>query len=139
MMLLLAIAASCAGPPPPTAAAKRLAANPRATIEGRVVDSGGLPIAGVQVQAIPEGRDILWAAPGTTDAEGRFRLTLDAPAEYVFLILEGGTAVLTAEPDDPSRVHVSVQPGETRGGVALTYRREVRGPLLHPLQPTPGG
>jgi hypothetical protein len=130
----LLTAARCARPLQPTEAAKRLARNPRATVEGRVVDPEGRPVAGVRVQAVPGGRDIIWASSFETDAEGRFRLALDAPAEYVFLILDGGTAVLTTSPRDPCEVRVSLQPGERRAGIELTFLRDERAPLLHPLE-----
>jgi len=118
--------AACAGPPPPTDAAKRLAQNPKAVVLGRVTDEDGRPVAGVRVQAIPGGRDVFWREPAPTDADGRFRLALDAPAEYVFLVYEGSTAVLTDDPRDPARVCVSVLPGEKREGIELTLLRKKR-------------
>lgn len=124
--LAVACAAACAGPPPPTDAAKRLAQNPKAVVLGRVTDEEGRPVAGVRVQAIPGGRDVFWREPATTDSDGRFRLSLDAPAEYVFLVYEGPTAVLTDDPRDPARVCVSLLPGEQRDGVELTLLREKR-------------
>jgi len=124
--LAVACAAACAGPPPPTDAAKRLAQNPKAAVLGRVTDEEGRPVAGVRVQAIPDGRDVFWREPATTDSDGRFRLSLDAPAEYVFLVYEGPTAVLTDDPRDPARVCVSLLPGEQRDGVELTLLREKR-------------
>ena len=124
--LALACATACAGPPPPTDAAKRLAQNPKAVVLGRVTDEEGRPVAGVRVQAIPGGRDVFWHEPATTDADGRFRLALDAPAEYVFLVYEGPTAVLTDDPRDPARVCVSLLPGDQRDGIELTLLREKR-------------
>ncbi len=117
--LILALA-SCASPPPPTPGAKQLARNPKAVVEGRVTDEEGHPVSGVLVQAIPGGRDIEWSAAAPTDAAGRFRLSLDAPAEYVFLIFEGAVAVVTSSVKDPARVRVFLQPGETRQGIELT-------------------
>ena len=124
--LALALTSACAGAPPPTAAAKRLAQNPKAIVTGRVTDEDGRPVEGARVQAIPGGRDVIWRDPVPTDADGRFRLTLDAPAEYVFLIYDGPTAVLTADPRDPARVCVSVLPGQRREGVELTLLRKER-------------
>ena len=129
--LLLALAA-CASPPPPTAAARKLAKNPKAVVEGTVADEEGRPIAGVLVQAIPGGRDILWADAAPTDALGHFRLSLDAPAEYVFLIFQGDVAVVTSSAKDPARVRVFVQPGETRKGVVLTLLSDERKKIADP-------
>jgi hypothetical protein len=129
--ILLALSA-CASPPPPTAAAKRLAQNPKAVVEGRVTDEGGRPVEGVLVQAIPGGRDIEWSAAEPTDAAGRFRLSLDAPAEYVFLIFEGPVAVVTSSVKDPARVRVFLQPGEIRKGVELTLLSAERKKIAEP-------
>jgi hypothetical protein len=118
--------AACAGPPPPTRAAERLAQNPKAIVLGRVTDEEGRPAAGVRVQAIPGGRDVFWRDPVTTDAAGRFRLELDAPAEYVFLVYDGPTAVITDDPRDPARVCVSLLAGQQRDGVELTLLRKER-------------
>jgi carboxypeptidase family protein len=125
-LVVVVSAAACAGPPPPTDAAKRLAQNPKAVVLGRVTDEEGRPVAGVRVQAIPGGRDVFWREPATTDADGRFRLALDAPAEYVFLVYEGATAVLTDDPRDPARVCVSLLPGQQREGIELTLLRKKR-------------
>jgi hypothetical protein len=120
-VLLLLLAAACASPPPPTAAAKRIARNPKAVVEGRVTDEDGRAVAGVLVQAIPGGRDIQWADAAPTDASGHFRLSLDAPADYAFMIFDGPVAVVTSSPRDPARVRVALQPGEIRKGIELTY------------------
>jgi hypothetical protein len=135
--LALTLGAACATAPPPTAAARRLAQNVRASVEGRVTDVDGRPVAGVGVQAVPGGRDILWSAPVPTDADGRFRLSLDAPAEYVFLIFEGTAAVVTSSPGDPAQVKVFLQPGEKRTGVELTLLRKERERILHPGSASP--
>jgi len=115
------LAAACASPPKPTAEALELARNPRASAQGRVVDRAGNPVAGIAVTAIPRGRDIVWPMPATTDAEGRFLLTLYAPAEYAFFLSLDGRAVMTSEPDDPCRVLVGVRPGEHRDGIVLVF------------------
>ena len=112
---------ACASPPKPTAEALELAKNPRAEVEGRVVDREGRPVAGIAVTAIPRGRDIVWPAPSTTDAGGRFALMLYAPATYAFFLSHDGRAVITSEPDDPCRVLVDVRPGEHRNGVVLVF------------------
>jgi hypothetical protein len=131
---LLALAA-CASPPPPTPAAKERARNPKAVVEGRVVDEQGRAVSGVTVQAIPGGKDIEWSAAVPTDAGGHFRLSLDAPADYVFLIFEGDMGVVTSSPKDPARVRISVAPGEVRRGIELTYlsaeRKKIETPLPH--------
>jgi hypothetical protein len=138
LAITLAICGACATPPPPTAAARRLAQNPRAIIEGRVTNVAGSPAAGVLVQAVPGGKDIVWSAAAPTDAEGRFRLLLDAPADYVFLIFEDSVAAVTPSPLDPAQVRVSVKPGETKRGIELKLLREQREKLIHPLaQSTP--
>lgn len=133
--LALVFAGACVSGPPPTEEARRLARNERATVEGRVTDADGRPVQGVRVQAVPGGRDVLWAPPAPTDAEGRFRLMLDAPAQYVFLIYVDTVAVLTPSPRDPARVEIFVQPGEKKTGVELTLLREERERLLDPGQP----
>jgi carboxypeptidase family protein len=130
----LAFCVACAAPPPPTPTARRLAQNARATVEGRVTDTDGRPVAGVRVQAVP-GDDILWSPPETTDGSGRFCLTVHAPAEYVFLIFEGSEAVITPSPHDPARVRVFVEPGEAKDGVELTLLRTEREQLLERGQP----
>jgi hypothetical protein len=130
----LACCVACTAPPPPTPTARRLAHNARATVEGRVTDTDGRPVAGVRVQAVP-GDDILWSAPETTDEGGRFCLTVHAPAEYVFLIFEGSEAVITPSPRDPARVRVFVEPGEAKDGVELTLLRTEREELLERGQP----
>jgi hypothetical protein len=113
--------AACAAPPRPTPEALALAKNPPASAEGRVVDREGRPVAGITVTAIPRGRDIVWPAPATTDADGRFVLTLSAPATYLFFLSRDGRAVITSEPDDPCRVRVDVRPGEHRSGILLVF------------------
>jgi hypothetical protein len=115
------LGAACASPPKPTPEALALAKNPPASAEGRVVDREGRPVAGIAVTAIPRGRDIVWPAPATTDSDGRFVLTLYAPAEYAFFLSRDGRAVITSEPDDPCRVLVTVRPGEHRGGIVLVF------------------
>jgi len=129
---LLALCA-CTSPPPPTAAAKERARNPKAVVEGRVVDEQGRAVSGVTVQAIPGGKDIEWSVGAPTDSSGHFRLSLDAPADYVFLIFEGDLGVVTSSPKDPARVRISLQPGEVRQGIELTLltdeRRKVETPL----------
>jgi Carboxypeptidase regulatory-like domain len=115
------LSAACASPPKPTPGALELARNPRAAAEGRVVDREGRPVAGIAVTAIPRGRDIVWPAPATTDSDGRFVLTLYAPAQYAFFLSRDGRAVITSEADDPCRVLVTVQPGERRDGIVLVF------------------
>ena len=100
---------------------RQLFANPRAVVEGRVLDRSGRPVVGVAVTAIPRGRDIEWSPAATTDADGKFTLTLYAPADYAFFISRDGRTVITPDPDDPLRVVVSVQPGQRRTGVELTF------------------
>ena len=119
-VLLIAFVA-CASPPKPTAAAKRIAQNPPATIEGRVTDPDGRPVAGVGVRGIPRGEDIPWWPAATTDCDGRFRVQVAAPAAYAFLLSWKGVAVMTSAPDDPAMTAVPVQPGGTYGGIRLVF------------------
>lgn len=130
-VLLFAVAAiSCVSAPPPTAGAVRLTRNPRAWVEGRVLDVEGRPVAGIRVEALPRGADILWSAGCTTDQDGRFRLELFAPADYGFVLSKDGITVVTADPRDPAHEHVAVTPGERRGGVELRFLGSVRRKIL---------
>jgi protocatechuate 3,4-dioxygenase beta subunit len=101
-----------------------LAANARATVEGRVTDREGHPVAAIGVRGLPRGKDVGWSAPAVTNSEGRFRLALVAPAEYGFLLSWQGRTVVTPEKDDPSRLNIAVSPGENRGGIQLVFLRE---------------
>jgi hypothetical protein len=139
ILAALAFTGACATPPPPTPGAIALARNPRATIEGSVTDAAGRPVEGVRVEAVPGGRDVLWSPAGATDADGRFRLSLDAPSEYVFLIYDDAIGVVTPRPDDPSRVRIYLQSGETRKGIALTLLRRERECFVEPLRAPAGG
>lgn len=130
----LLLAVSCATAPPPTPAARRLAQNARATVEGRVTDAEGRPVAGARVQAVPGGKDINWSDEAPTDSDGRFRLSLDAPAEYVFLVFVDSVAVVTSSPKDPAQVRIFVSSGETRSGVELTLLGPERKKALDPLK-----
>lgn len=120
----IALLCACATPPTPTAASRALAANARAIIEGRVVDREGGPVVGIQVQALPRGEDIGWSPPAVTDARGRFRLAVVAPAEYGFLLRWKGRTVVTPEKGDPARLSVVVSPGAIREGVELIFLRD---------------
>jgi hypothetical protein len=73
---------------------------------------------------MPRGRDIPWAPPAVTDAEGRFRLTVCAPATYGFFLRWEGRTVITPRNDDPARLEVAVAPGERRAGIELFFLRE---------------
>jgi hypothetical protein len=121
LIALSIVLVSCAAAPKPTAAAKRIAQNPPATIEGRVTDPDGRPVAGIGVRGIPRGEDIPWWPAAATDCDGRFRLSVAAPAAYGFLLSWKGTGVMTAAPDDPSMTAVPVRPGSTVDGVHLVF------------------
>jgi hypothetical protein len=114
-------AGGCAEAPKPTAASLRIAANPPASIEGRVTDPVGRPAAGIGVRGIPRGEDIPWSDPAMTDCEGRFRLSVAAPAAYGFLLSWEGTAVVTPSPADPALEAVAVEPGANVEGVVLVF------------------
>jgi hypothetical protein len=112
---------ACATAPKPRAAAQRIAKNPPATIEGRVTDPDGRPVAGVGVRGVPRGEDIPWWPEAQTNCDGRFSLKVAAPAAYGFLLSWRGVAVMTSEPDDPAMTPVSAAPGVTIGGVHLVF------------------
>lgn len=118
------VAAGCATPPRPTMEAVRRSANARAVVEGRVRDAEGRPVAGVSVQGLPREKHLEWTPASVTDERGRFLLTLVAPGEYGFVIAWKGLTVVTARRDDPSRVRVSLRPGERRDGIELVFRRD---------------
>ncbi len=115
------VAAACATTPKPTAASLRIAKNAPAIVEGRVMDTTGRPAAGIGVTGIPRGEDIPWSTPALTDCDGRFRLSLAAPAAYGFLLSWKGTAIVTPGPGDPALVAVSVAPGAVVEGVTLVF------------------
>lgn len=115
------LAFGCASPPRPTPAARQLAGNPRAVVEGRVVNRAGRPVAGLAVTAIPRGRDIVWSPAATTGPDGSFSLTLFAPAGYAFFLTRDGRTVITPDADDPVRVVVVLQPGDRRTDVTLYF------------------
>jgi hypothetical protein len=123
-VIALLLVAGCVSRPRPTTDALRRSRNPRAVVEGVVRDPAGRPVAGVAVHGLPREKDLLWSPLSVTDAEGRFRLVLDAPGEYGFLITSGEVTVVTPREDDPSRVTVSLRPGERRTGIALLFRPE---------------
>jgi hypothetical protein len=100
---------------------RKIAANPPAIVEGRVRDAGGNPVAGVGVRGIPAGKDVPWSPVVETGCDGRFRLTLAAPAAYSFVLLWRGTGVITPDARDPSRATVTVAPGMAAAGVELVF------------------
>jgi hypothetical protein len=120
---LALLAAACASAPKVTEATRRVAANPPATVEGVVHDEEGKPVAGIGVRGIPRGKDIPWAPPATTDCAGRFRLEVPAPAGYAFLFVWNGRSIATDDPADPSRIEITLHPGETHAGVELVLVR----------------
>jgi hypothetical protein len=124
--LAILLVAGCVSPPRPTTDAVRRSRNPTALVEGVVRDPAGRPVAGVSVHGLPREKDLLWSPASVTDADGRFRLVLDAPGEYGFLIYSGGVTVVTPRSDDPSRTTVSLRPADHRTGIALVFRREDR-------------
>jgi hypothetical protein len=114
-------ATGCATPPKVTAMTRRIEANPRAVVEGRVRDLDGRPVAGIGVRGIPRGAAIPWAPPAPTACDGSFRLSLPAPATYGFLLVWKDQAIVTADPRDPAHVEVSVAPGRTISGIELFF------------------
>jgi hypothetical protein len=124
VVLSALLAFTCATPPRPAPETLALAANARATVEGRVTDRQGRPVAAIRVQALPRGETVSWSPPATTDAQGRFLLSVIAPAEYGFLLSWRGRVVITPEKDDPARQRISVSPGDRRSAVELIFLRE---------------
>ena len=124
VLLCALLSGACATPPRPSPETLALAANARATVEGRVTDRQGRPVAAIRVQALPRGKDVGWSAPAATDSDGRFRLSLIAPAEYGFLLSWHGRTVVTPDRDDPARLNLAVKPGEIRGKIELLFLRE---------------
>jgi hypothetical protein len=122
--ILALLACACASRPRPTAETLERAANPRAIVEGRVVDVRGEPVAGVSVRGLPREKDLAWSPPSVTDARGRFHLELVAPGDYGFLISWKGLTIITPRKDDPSRVPLTLSPGEHREGIELLFHRE---------------
>ena len=123
---VLAVLASlaCATAPKVTAATRRISANPRAVVEGRVRDVDGRAAAGIGVRGIPRGADIPWAPPATTACDGTFRLSLPAPGSYGFLLMWNGESVVTSDPRDPALVEIAVAPGLRVSGVELLFLGE---------------
>jgi hypothetical protein len=124
VLLWALLCGACATPPRPAPETLALASNARATIEGRVADREGRPVPGIRVQALPRGRDAGWSAPAVTDSEGRFRLSLIAPAEYGFLLSWQGRAVITPEENDPARLRIAVLPGQRREGIEILFLQD---------------
>jgi hypothetical protein len=89
-----------------------------------VTDRQGRAVAAIQVQGLPRGKDIGWSPAAVTDSNGRFRLTLIAPAQYGFLLTWDGRTVITTEEDDPSRLRIAVEPGQRRDGIEILFLRE---------------
>ena len=123
LLSLALLGAACASAPKVTDATKRVAANPRAVVTGIVRDEEGRPVAGIGVRGVPRGKDVPWSEPATTDCGGRFRLPLPAPADYAFQLFWNARSVATGDPADPSRLDISLRPGEERGGLDLTLVR----------------
>ena len=115
--------ASCSTAPKVTEATKRVAANPRAVVDGVVRDEHGRPVAGVGVRGIPRGKDVPWSPPATTDCGGHFRLSLPAPSGYAFQLYWNGKSIATDDPADPSRIEITLVPGEERRGLDLVLLR----------------
>jgi hypothetical protein len=123
-------AAGCATAPSRTAGQIALTRNPRAAVEGRLLDASGNPVASMRVYAIPLARDVLWSGPATTDADGRFELTLFAPASYTFLLCRYELCVMTSDMRDASRVGITVEPGRRCSGIELRFLSELWNDVL---------
>lgn len=114
----------CAARPRPTPESVSRSANPRAIVEGRVVDPRGAAVAGLSVRGLPREKDVAWTAPSVTGVDGRFRLELVAPGDYGFLLSWRGITVVTPFEDDPSRLLFRLAPGQRLSGIELLFRRE---------------
>jgi hypothetical protein len=140
---LLALCASiaCAGAPRPTAEMRRVDANPRATVDGRVTDAAGRGLAGVEVRGIPRAKDVPWLPWAVTRCDGTFRIELAAPSHYAFQLRWAKRSVITESPQDPARLEIPLLPGEHRTGVDLVLLselwRQVTGPGWEPPAPRP--
>ena len=121
--MLVVFGVRCASAPRPTPLSRQIRANPPAVAEGRVTDEDGHPVAGIGVRGIPRGKDIPWFPAVTTDADGRFRLPLAAPASYGFLLVWKGEVVITPDARDPARLDVPLRPGEIHPGLDLLFLR----------------
>jgi len=84
----------------------------------------GRPVAAIEIRGLPRGKDAGWSPPAVTDSEGRFRLSLIAPAEYGFLLSWNGRTVITPEESDPARLRIAVRPGERREGIEILFLRD---------------
>lgn len=89
------------------------------------MDRQGRPVAAIEVRGLPRGKDAGWSPPpAVTDSEGRFRLSLIAPAEYGFLLSWNGRTVITPEENDPARLRIAVLPGQRRDGIEILFLRD---------------
>ena len=88
------------------------------------MDASGHPVADMRVEAIPMARDVLYPDPARTNANGQFELTLFAPASYTFLLCRSGFCIMTADPRDPARTSVTVEPGRRYDGIELRFLSE---------------
>ena len=125
LIVAAALTVRCATAPTQTAGQAALARNARALVSGRLVDASGHSVANMRVDPIPMARDVLYPDPATTDADGHFELKLFAPASYIFLLCRGGLCVITADPRDPSRTSVTVEPGRRYDGIELRFLSEL--------------
>jgi hypothetical protein len=124
VVLLVVGAAACVSPPRPAPQTLALKRNAAAVVEGRVVDTHGTPVVDLRVDAIPRGAEIPWSRPAMTAPDGRFRLELFAPGQYSFALRRGEQTVVTDDPRDPSRVHITVEPGGHTDGIELLFLQE---------------
>jgi hypothetical protein len=99
-----------------TALTVRLASEPRAPLDGQVVDEGGHPVDGASVGVRPFD-----APPAETDADGRFRLVG---------LRDGVDYQLTARLDEAEPATAHARAGENGVRLTLTRGREYRGRVL---------
>jgi hypothetical protein len=129
------IACNCASAPRQTEASRHIQQNPRATVEGRVEDEQGRPVAGIGVRGIPRASDVPWVPEAVTRCDGTFRLDLPAPAAYSFYLRRDGRTVITPSPEDPARVSITVDSGRSYPGVTLVLLSELWIPVVGSAPP----
>ena len=78
-------------------------------------------MAGIGVRGIPAAKDVPWSPVVETGCDGRFRLTLAAPATYSSVLLWPGTRVSTPELRHPLREVLSFATATTASGVELVF------------------
>jgi hypothetical protein len=136
--VLLLASAACSTRPTPSPGLVAMERNPRVTVSGVVVDSEtGLPVEGIEVTGLPEGKDYPWVDFVRTGADGAFTLSLPTPARYAFLLRWKEISIVTPDPGDPAYVDVETREGNPVEGVRLKFFRTVFETPQQPASPPP--